>query len=53
MQLREQVRRWSPGVVRGSAVQEGVVREEDMEDVRFDKVRVLKPKQVEWATASA
>ncbi|KAE9259920.1 hypothetical protein PF008_g33245, partial [Phytophthora fragariae] len=39
MQLPGQVRRWSPGVVRGSVVQEGVVREEGMEDVRLDKVR--------------
>ncbi|KAE9157293.1 hypothetical protein PF005_g32890, partial [Phytophthora fragariae] len=54
------VRRWSPGVVRGSVVQEGVVREEGMEDVRLDKVRedvqinkVLKPKLVGLATALA
>ncbi|KAE9207688.1 hypothetical protein PF004_g16966 [Phytophthora fragariae] len=40
MQLRGQVRRWSPDVVQGSVVQEGVVREEGMEDVRLDKVRV-------------
>ncbi|KAE9153780.1 hypothetical protein PF004_g32798, partial [Phytophthora fragariae] len=45
------VRRWSPGVVRGSVVQEDVVRQEDVEDVRLDKA--LNRTAGGWATASA